>query len=41
MYVPYVCDAYAPKDENSKPPLYHQLFDARLFDAIVKLRGAR
>ena len=36
MYVPYVCDAYAPKDENSKPPLYH-----RLFDAIMKLRGAR
>lgn len=36
MYVPYVCDAYAPKDENSKPRLYH-----RLFDAIMKLRGAR
>ncbi len=36
MYVPYVCDEYSPKDENSKPRLYH-----RLFDWVMKLRGAR
>jgi len=36
MYVPYVCDAYAPKNEASKPLLYH-----RLFDAVLKMRGAR
>lgn len=36
MYVPYVCDAYAPKDENSKPRMYH-----RLFDFIMKLKGSR
>jgi phytanoyl-CoA hydroxylase len=36
MYVPYVVDAYAPKNEASKPLLYH-----RVFDAILKLRGAR
>lgn len=36
MYVPYQRDAYQPKDEDSKPLLYH-----RLFDKIMKLRGAR
>lgn len=36
MYVPYVCDAFQPKGEDSKPRLYH-----RLFDQIMKLRGAR
>lgn len=25
MYVPYVTDAYAPKDERSKTPFYHRL----------------
>ena len=36
MYVPYVRDAYDPKSEDSEPLLYH-----RLFDRIMKLRGAR
>ncbi len=27
MYLPYVRDAYAPKDEHSKPMFYHRLFD--------------
>jgi len=35
MYVPYVCDAYAPKDENARPLLYH-----RIFDLIMRMRGA-
>lgn len=30
MYVPYVCDAYQPKDEHSKPMLYMRLFDAAM-----------
>jgi hypothetical protein len=28
MYVPYLTDAYAPKDERSKTPLYHRLGQA-------------
>jgi len=36
MYVPYVCDDYTPKDEDSTPRLYH-----RLFDLVMKRRGAR
>lgn len=35
MYVPYVVDAFQPKDENSKPLLYH-----RVFDAIMRARQA-
>lgn len=30
MYVPYVRDAYQPKDENSKPMLYMRVFDAAM-----------
>ena len=30
MYVPYVTDAYQPKDESTKPMLYHRLFDAAM-----------
>lgn len=33
MYVPYLTDAYSPKDEDSKPLLYH-----RLFDQVLKLK---
>ena len=36
MYVPYVCDAYQPKDENSQPMLYH-----RLFDWVLRRRARR
>jgi phytanoyl-CoA hydroxylase len=36
MYVPYVIDSYAPKNENSRTPLYMQLFDA-----IMRRRAAR
>jgi hypothetical protein len=36
MYVPYVCDAYQPKGEDSPTPLY-----MRLFDAIMRWRQAR
>jgi phytanoyl-CoA hydroxylase len=36
MYVPYVIDAYAPKDENSRTPLY-----LRVFDAILKWKHKR
>jgi ectoine hydroxylase-related dioxygenase (phytanoyl-CoA dioxygenase family) len=34
MYVPYVTDAYQPKDENSRPLLY-----MRVFDAAMRLRA--
>jgi phytanoyl-CoA hydroxylase len=30
MYIPYVCDAYQPKDEQSKPLLYQRIFDRYL-----------
>lgn len=30
MYVPYVRDAYQPKDENSRPLLYMRVFDAAM-----------
>lgn len=30
MYVPYVTDAYQPKDEHTKPMLYHRLFDVAM-----------
>jgi hypothetical protein len=36
MYVPYVCDAYAPKDEHSRTPMY-----MRLFDAIMQAKARR
>jgi phytanoyl-CoA hydroxylase len=36
MYVPYVCDTYAPKDENSPTPMY-----MRLFDAIMRWKAGR
>lgn len=36
MYVPYVCDSWAPKTENSPTPLY-----MRLFDTIMRWRQAR
>jgi phytanoyl-CoA hydroxylase len=36
MYVPYVCDTWRPKDENSATPLY-----LRLFDLILRLRARR
>lgn len=36
MYVPYVCDSYQPKNEQSATPLY-----MRLFDSIVRWRAAR
>jgi len=35
MYVPYIVDAYQPKDKNSKTKLY-----MRLFNAIMKTKGA-
>lgn len=35
MYVPYVVDAYQPKDEDSATPAY-----LRLFDAAMRLKGA-
>ena len=34
MYVPYVTDAYQPKDENSKPLLY-----MRVFDWVMRMRS--
>lgn len=34
MYVPYVVDAYQPKDKDSKPAPY-----LRVFDLIMRLRG--
>lgn len=36
MYVPYVVDAYQPKDTDSKPAPY-----LRVFDLIMRLRGER
>ena len=36
MYVPYVCDSYRPKSEESETPAY-----MRLFDAIMRWRSAR
>ena len=33
MYVPYVTDAYQPKDDDTPPLLYH-----RVFDAVMRLR---
>jgi len=36
MYVPYVCDSYRPKSEDSATPAY-----MRLFDAIMRMRSAR
>ena len=36
MYVPYVVDAYQPKDPNAPTPLY-----MRLFDRIMSMRAAR
>jgi len=36
MYVPYVVDAYQPKDEHSKPLAYH-----RLFGWVLQWRKAR
>ncbi|HHO52394.1 MAG TPA: phytanoyl-CoA dioxygenase [Deltaproteobacteria bacterium] len=30
MYVPYVTDAYQPKDEHTRPLLYHRLFDVAM-----------
>ncbi len=36
MYVPYVCDAYAPKSEDSPTPLY-----MRVFDTIMRWKGSR
>jgi ectoine hydroxylase-related dioxygenase (phytanoyl-CoA dioxygenase family) len=36
MYVPYVCDSYQPKSEQSATPAY-----MRLFDAIMRWRSAR
>jgi phytanoyl-CoA hydroxylase len=36
MYVPYVVDGYAPKDANSRTPLY-----MRFFDAIMRYRANR
>ena len=36
MYVPYVVDAYQPKDERSKPLAYH-----RLFGWVLQWRKAR
>lgn len=36
MYVPYVIDGYAPKDANSRTPLY-----MRLFDTIMRYRAGR
>ncbi len=36
MYVPYVCDTWHPKDENSPTPLY-----LRAFDLVMKARRAR
>ena len=35
MYVPYVCDAYQPKDPDSRTPMYQ-----RLFDLIMRMKGA-
>lgn len=37
MYLPYVRDAYAPKDEGSKPMFYHRLFDVYM---RLRRRGA-
>lgn len=36
MYVPYVIDAYQPKDANAKTPAY-----LRLFDRVMKWRARR
>ncbi|MFN7143048.1 MAG: phytanoyl-CoA dioxygenase family protein [Myxococcota bacterium] len=36
MYVPYVCDSYQPKSEESATPAY-----MRLFDAIMRMKRAR
>lgn len=36
MYVPYVCDSWAPKSDDSPTPAY-----MRLFDAIMRWRQAR
>lgn len=36
MYIPYVVDAYAPKDANSKTPAY-----LRVFDKVMQLRKRR
>lgn len=36
MYVPYVCDAYQPKSEDSPTPVY-----MRLFDVIMRWRQKR
>ncbi len=36
MYVPYVCDSWAPKSDDSPTPLY-----MRLFDTIMRWRQAR
>ena len=34
MYVPYVCDAYQPKNANSRTPFY-----LRVFDRVMKLKS--
>ncbi|MBX2796789.1 MAG: phytanoyl-CoA dioxygenase family protein [Myxococcales bacterium] len=36
MYVPYVTDRYSPKSEDTKPLLYH-----RVFDAVMRARRRR
>jgi phytanoyl-CoA hydroxylase len=43
MYVPYVVDAYQPKDESSATPAYMRLFDAamRLKSAAARRRARR
>lgn len=38
LYIPYVRDTYAPKDEHSKPLWYHRLFDGYM---KLKRRSAR
>lgn len=36
MYIPYVVDSYAPKDESSKTPLY-----LRVFNRVIQLKKRR
>lgn len=38
IFVPYVCDAYQPKSEDSQTPLYQRIFDRVLARRLAKKR---
>lgn len=38
IFVPYVCDAYQPKSEDSKTPMYQRIFDRILARRLAKKR---